>query len=450
MAEDYASAKIMRLQAEVASLKATVASLDGVVDIKALAADSSKSRFKPLPSTNCFGVKPCLHSTASGRVTAGCLEAVWDGTYGGKAVYKHVNVGNLSFEQPVPPVDLVPFVPSIGDQCDLADLWKVSVLHKGHVTEATEAHWHQRLRGVKNTLWLSIGSSIDHGWIKEVCAGFGAMRTTTDAAPPTKAYPLPGLLVDYCHVRALNMTFAHINGGGIVTTETSRDPSLQPTRFAEINDQMRKAGLTTPPTFLSFGGMEWDFKNWRCNYPNTRSEWKLPVALLQMQATAARKAWPSIRVVFSRTMFQPTYGTFGCPCCANENHFWHYNHLLRATPPITEGGSGGDAVCDSIHALDMQRMTLCNNSVGSCSSRTGWTIDGLHPTKAVYLQYVSNTLNTAADLGERCRDFGAERVQRRQAPHRLLQSQTLRASLEIGIGTLDVANVSSSATAPVA
>ena len=28
-------------------------------------------------------------------------------------------------------------------------------------------------------------------------------------------------------------------------------------------------------------------------------------------------------------MFQPTYGTFGCPCCANETHFFHLNSLLR-------------------------------------------------------------------------------------------------------------------------
>ena len=67
-------------------------------------------------------------------------------------------------------------------------------------------------------------------------------------------------------------------------------------------------------------------------------------------------------------------------------------------------GDGG--VCAGIHVLDMQRMMLCNNSVGSCSSRTGWSVDGLHPSRAVNLQYVSLAVNTAADLGERCREGG--------------------------------------------
>ena len=79
-----------------------------------------------------------------------------------------------------------------------------------------------RLRGVRNALWLSIGSSIDHGWIKVLCEGFGAVRTTSDAAPPTKAYPAPGLLIDYCHVKQLNLTLAHTNGGGIATTQRLR------------------------------------------------------------------------------------------------------------------------------------------------------------------------------------------------------------------------------------
>lgn len=59
--------------------------------------------------------------------------------------------------------------------------------------------------------------------------------------------------------------------------------------------------------------------------------------------------------------------------------------------------------CSPHCVLDMQRMMLCNDSVGTCSSRTGWTEDGLHVSRPVNLQYVSLLANTAADLGERCR-----------------------------------------------
>ena len=248
-----------------------------------------------------------------------------------------------------------------------------------------------------------------------LCEGFNAPVMTTDAAPPSEAYPRPGLLINYCHVTQLNLTLAHTLAHGIVTTKTQTTESLQPTRFAEIDDALRRYALKgsrverADPTFLSFGGMEWDFKNWGCAYPQSQTSWQRAIASLKMQAEHARRQWPSIRVVFSRTMFKPTYGTFGCPCCAIEAHFWHYNHLLRQRElnwPSGSGEGGGDGgggggsgggkagdgegsamrrsarrggakggtgpvavdngVCSGIHVLDMQRMMPCNDSVGTC------------------------------------------------------------------------------------
>ena len=241
---------------------------------------------------------------------------------------------------------------------------------------------------------------------------------TSDAAPPSEAFPRPGLLINYCHVKQLNLTLAHTLAHGIVTTQTQTTESLQPTRFAEIDEALRRSALRgsrverADPTFLSFGGMEWDFKNWRCAYPQSQTSWRQAIASLKMQAEHARRQWPSIRVVFSRTMFKPTYGTFGCPCCAIEEHFWHYNNLLRQRElnwPSgggegggdgrgggSGGGKGGDGegsamrrsarrggakggtgpvavdngVCSGIHVLDMQRMMLCNDSVGTCVENT--------------------------------------------------------------------------------
>ena len=45
---------------------------------------------------------------------------------------------------------------------------------------------------------------------------------------------------------------------------------------------------------------------------------------------------------------------------------------------------------------------------GTCSSRSGWTGDGLHPTRAVLLQYMSVAMNLAADLGEHCNGGGGD------------------------------------------
>jgi hypothetical protein len=296
----------------------------------------------------------------------------------------------------------------VGDACDLADLWSVSPLHRGHIKDAVEDHWNMRLRGLRNALWLSLGSSIDHDWMKVLCEGFRAPHLVSDAAPPSDAYPWPGLLLHHCHVKQLNLTLAYTPSHGMVTTQTQTTERLQPTRFAEIDAALRRSVLAgsrverADPVFLSFGGVEWDFKNWRCAFPQTQASWRRAIALLKMQAAHARRQWPSIRAVFSRTMFKPTYGTFGCACCASEADFWHYNHLLRqrelAWPP--DGGA-----CAGIHVLDLQRMLPCNDSVGTCSSRTGWTYDGLHVSRPVALQFLSLLANTAADLGERCRGF---------------------------------------------
>ena len=55
-----------------------------------------------------------------------------------------------------------------------------------------------------------------------------------------------------------------------------------------------------------------------------------------------------------------------------------------------------------LYALDLQKMMRCNDSAGTCSSRTDWTVDGLHPSFAVYLQYIRLSLHAAADVGELC------------------------------------------------
>ena len=162
--------EIARLESEISSLRAQLDSRP--LDSAALAKESMAAQFTPTAATNCYGAKPCLHTSANERLAAGCLEAVWEGQYGKPRKRRRRKTksgvsGNRSFQQPIaPPRELEPFFPRVGDMCDLADLWAVSPLHRGHIKDAVEAHWHTRLRGLRNALWLSIGSSIDHNWIK--------------------------------------------------------------------------------------------------------------------------------------------------------------------------------------------------------------------------------------------------------------------------------------------
>ena len=160
-----AAGRIAQLESEISSLRAQLDSRP--LDSAALAKESMAAQFTPTAATNCYGAKPCLHTSANERLAAGCLEAVWEGQYGKQGTkYKSGVSGNRSFQQPIAPRELEPFFPRVGDMCDLADLWAVSPLHRGHIKDAVEAHWHTRLRGLRNALWLSIGSSIDHNWIK--------------------------------------------------------------------------------------------------------------------------------------------------------------------------------------------------------------------------------------------------------------------------------------------
>lgn len=275
--------------------------------------------------------------------------------------------------------------------------------------------------------------------MRQACGWFLSARLATEAGP-SEAYPKPSpLIVDYCHLPRLNLTFAFVPANGLSTTWLQRNESLQGARFREIEGLLRR--MSPPwyggPTFVVFGGMEWEMKNWRCEYPKSRAQWQLPLASLHMQMRHLRQVWArpgEVRGVFTRTMFTPTYGNFGCSCCANESHFRHFNHLLRqaARPEVASaydehlaiqiraGGNGsvsGDAgvvgrpggregVCAPMHVLDLQRIMLCNNTVGSCSGRSGWSIDGLHPSKAVYMTYLSLALNVASDLGEYCSGHG--------------------------------------------
>ena len=118
------------------------------------------------------------------------------------------------------------FYPAIGDQCDLADVWALSKLHPDRVKQAVEAHWNMRLRGVKNSLWLFLGSSIDLDGLKQTCLAFGETYITLES-PPTKIFPRPGLISYHCRVPPLNLTLVAVALNAMTSAKTQQEESLQ-------------------------------------------------------------------------------------------------------------------------------------------------------------------------------------------------------------------------------
>ena len=187
---------------------------DRIFDESAMSSPSSSSKYVPHVSpSNCYGTKPCLHTSASERLAMGCLESIWEGTFGGHVTYIHEKIPNtnIEYDRTVAPIhtSIERFVPKAGgvDKCDLSDVFQLSKYNPDkHVKDAVEQHFHRRLKGLKNSVWLLSGSSIDHDFLKESCLAYGMQRTTLGPYFGT-AFPAPqGMMVDFCWLQPLNLT----------------------------------------------------------------------------------------------------------------------------------------------------------------------------------------------------------------------------------------------------
>ncbi len=381
------------------------------------------SGYVPRASTaSCYDLKPCLHTSAHERLAIGCPETVWDGAFGNQTSLIHEKQRDAEYDRVAAPIreSSEPFVPFDGgvDKCDLSDIALLTKLNRApRIKEAVEQHFHRRLLGVKNSVWLLLGSSLEDDFTKKACSVF-QMTLNVNGPYYGPAYPKPqGMTVKYCWLQPLNLTLVYVLERGSVSTLLSTNATMQPQRFEELASAMSKIALPDghrlngAPTFITFAGMEWDFKNWKCQHPKSHSDWNLALDYLAMQNREARKRWPAVRATFTRTMFLPTYGTFRCNCCAVESDFYHFNRMLRRVSRFgfesRHSLKSGEQPLDfcsphRLYALDLQRMMRCTDSTGTCSSRTHWTADGLHPSFAVYLQYIRLSLHAAADVGELC------------------------------------------------
>ena len=440
-----------RLVGAAANLANTIARLE-TIDEDARRASMTRTAIPPekhsksasplaleMDASRCYGMKPCIHTAPVERLRRGCLTAkLWAGKWsiglntsrGRSMRQKHYPFG-LDFS--ATPLASQQFVPAL--DCDYASalvLSPQSAIRGEHTSVAAEEYAMERLSGVRGKLWLMIGTSIDQNVLKFACESFGAERTLfADVSQDAKLH--------LCNVRALGITLAYAFSNGLVSVREGASTCRVPTRSEmlqrahSLDEQLGAAGWANGPDFVSLSGVEWDFQHWFfCNATPWISQAE---RVVQEQVDTVRERWPRVKAVLLRPMFRSTYHEFfqGDPAV-----YARYNAVLQrlvdsagsigpqraagaATTSDTAGGAG--AVCPPLALLDLP--TLMNYSAtaggcaggfaeghGTCSSMSGWTVDGLHPPTWVMGTFLGLSLNMLSDFATACHPIGGG------APHR--------------------------------
>jgi len=284
---------------------------------------------------------------------------------------------------------------------------------RGRVTDASELHASQRLRGLRGKLWLMIGTSVDHIVIRDLCGYFNVEHHVADAAA-TSLHPSPGLHFDYCRLPSpIDLTIVYVGYKGLTALEVQANASLQHRRFGELQHLLTAAlGANHTPDFLSLGGIEWDFKQWGSQHrqPSSDGDWGAIRQSLLAQLRAARRFWPRLTARVLRTQYRTSYRWYKGWVDVDGAEYAKYNELMRGL--ATEG-------CGGVQLLDIARTMNCSHvgvgqggafasagggdaSYGACGKETGWTTDGLHPANWAIREYFGLALNVLADFGEAC------------------------------------------------
>jgi hypothetical protein len=329
--------------------------------------------FEPLPDQPCFGQAPCLHTTASARVSSECMRKIWEGDWQNEDAAT-ATMPLLGKTMSITPLGLSNrFLSKHDMQCDIADvlLLSPSAEVEKRLTDAKERHLLARLQGLRNKLWLTIGTSVDHRSTRFCELLFGRRRE----------FIQNDINFDFCIFERLNFTMMYTFQDGFSTTASSRNATQQRLRFSKLKMSLKANGWQ--PSFLTMAGVEWDFKHWF----DARAEPDFDAIrpTIQMQIRAARHAWPTLLGIFLRTQYSSDSYTF------NRAHVQQYNNILHSFQPRNMSNP-----CASIFIADMAKLMRHNGTRAS-----GWT-DGLHPAPWVTLQYVGLCANALADLGELC------------------------------------------------
>lgn len=335
--------------------------------------------FKPLADEPCFGQKPCLHTTASERIESGCANSVWKGAWQNEQVASHqktVVMGKKTMATHLGVSNR--FEPASSLECDIADLLLLSPSAEVEksLTDAKLRHLLTRLQGLRNKLWLTVGTSVDHR-VTHHCPLIAGTR-------PRDIRSGDDVMMEFCVLERLNFTIMYTFRDGFSTTVSSRNATLQQARFSLLKQCLQANGWPHGPDFLTLAGVEWDFKHWFDAKADPDFEAVFPA--IHMQSDIARRQWPSLSGLFLRTQYSSNKYLF------DQVQVECYNQILHHFQDTTKKYFP----CGSIFVADMALLMRHNGSAHS-----GWT-DGLHPAAWVTLQYISMSANVLSDLGELC------------------------------------------------
>ncbi|KAL1529975.1 hypothetical protein AB1Y20_000902 [Prymnesium parvum] len=390
---------LSRLQRAVSALSARV---DALEHPEQDLLSATTSAFRPVEPTPC-PLSPCLRSSALERISRNCSAAVWSGRW---ALDPRWQAHQLRSSAGWALQRFVPAAP----ECEPADPFVLASSHGAHVSVAAAQFTTSRLRGLRDSLWLMVGTSIDHGIVYEVCVRYGREGVRVAEAAPTRIHPRPGLHFNWCTLPPpLNLTMVEVSAQGLTTLAHQRDPQRHRSHLSEIQALLNTIGWHEGPTFLTLAGIEWDLKQWAAQQavPIIESDWAVVRGSLSMQVKEAHNYWPHLKAVTLRTQFRTSYRFSARWVDQDVVHYARYSDLMRQ---LSRGRTGRllrrrhSSQCGMLAVLDMARMMNCSSADyrDGCSRNSGWTRDGLHPHPWVYHQYFAISANVLADLGEMC------------------------------------------------
>ena len=301
---------------------------------------------------------------------------------------------------------------------------------------------HARLRGLHNAFWLMLGTSIDHMLVRDLCPMLKSEKRYAEANASAIYGGSPGstpLRLDYCTIAPLNLTLGLIGHRGLTTLALTANESLQAARFAEIDKLLARtftSRASASPDFVSFSGIEWDFKQWglqRRARPVSDADWQAVRRAIAVQVEGARRAWPRLRAIFLRTQYPTSYRWYKDWVDVEVSEFAKYNAVIRevghadlsaraiadghdctahGTVRLKDAASSGECGvhspgrwCGRLVVLDAARLFTCSAELGypgGCTAAAGWTVDGMHPVQWALRGYFDAAINVLADFGGVC------------------------------------------------
>ena len=312
------------------------------------------------PVDICGGRTPCMTTTALERIERrNCgfsnSNSLWEGKWEADR-----------------PWDGLRFHSAQGNEgaCEISDIFWLAVNKKirGHVNDAKLQFLDFRLDGLRNKVWLMIGTSIDHRITRLLCKLLGAK--TEPLRHPSDSSKLPG---DFCVWEPFNFTFAYVFGGPINS-------------YGGIWKSLSSFSFLRPH-FISLAGIEWGLLHLPKHWTTTQF------------LTDLRNKIIRIRNTFSGALLVARNNYLTKSALRGPKKEAH-KAMLRMFYEVSQENKT-DSQCSfgtRIHLWDV--ASFMGSRAPNLNSK-GWT-DGLHWSHWVMYQYVNLCLHQLSDLAIYC------------------------------------------------